>query len=344
MSDKESIFKSSARSFFRSFFGFVGFLFGLVLVIIVIAYAMDLSNETKTSLKVLPNDRDEKEDLKSSGPVLLRIDIDDVIGLNKIKPEAIELQLFDSRRGKLKENRVKGILIHMNSPGGGVIESDDIYRALLEYKEKYKVPIYVYVDGLCASGGMYIASAADKIYASPVSVIGSVGVYEGPFFNVYELMQKIGIKSLTIKEGKGKYSLSPFNPWKEGEEKPRREIVEAIYQRFINVVTQARPTISKEKLIEDYGAKIYVAKEAKQLGYIDEAGVSYNETLRALKTASGIKAKDSYQVVRLLPPREYFSNLAPFSLFKTIKNLISSPQEEISQQPCLYMYDPKIDG
>ncbi len=335
----ETIFKSSLRSFFRSFFSFVGFAFAFIVFIIGIALLMDMSDETTTTAKVLPNDQGEKESLKSSGPVLLRIDIDDVIGLNKIKSDSIELQLFDSRRGKL-DKRVKGILLHMNTPGGGVIDSDNIYRALKEYKQKYNVPIFAYVDGLCASGGMYIASAAEKIYASPVSVIGSVGVYEGPFFNVYELMENIGIKSLTIKDGKGKDALSPFSPWKEGEEKPRREIVEAIYQRFVNIVSEARPGLSRDQLINDYGAKIFIADEAQKLGYIDEANVSYNETLRLLKNAAGIKEKESYQVVRLIPPREYLAGLSPLSFLGMLKSWIFHGGNSLKNQPYLYLYNP----
>ena len=68
------------------------------------------------------------------------------------------------------------------APGGAADDSVGIYRALCEYKKKYNVPIYAFVDGLCASGGMYIACAADKIYATPSSVIGSVGVIMGPLF------------------------------------------------------------------------------------------------------------------------------------------------------------------
>ncbi|GAB4189459.1 MAG: S49 family peptidase [Simkaniaceae bacterium] len=336
---RETICKSSLRSFFKALFAFAGVSAGLFILIIGIALLINLSDETTTTLKVLPNDEGKKESLKSSGPVLLRIDINDVIGLGGIKSDSIELQLFDSRRGKL-DNRVKGILLHMNTPGGGVIEADNIYRALQEYKKKYKIPVYVYVDGLCASGGMYIAAAAEKIYASPVSVIGSVGVYEGPFFNLYELMQKIGIKSLTIKEGKGKDSLSPFNPWEKGEEKPRKEIVDAIYQRFVNILTEARPNLKRENLINEYGAKVFIAAEAQKLGYIDEAGISYNETLRALKKASGIGEKEYYQVVRLVPPKEYFSNLAPFTFFNFFKTIFKPTGKSMQNQPFLYLYNP----
>jgi len=339
MEKRISLVASAFRSLFNTLFGFIGFSIGLIALILFFAYLSEHADETKTSLKVLPNAEGEKEPLRSSGPVLLRIDIHDVIGLGKLKPESVELQLFDSRRGKLKDDRVKGILLHMNTPGGGVIESDDIYRALEAYKEKYKVPIYVYVDGLCASGGMYIASASSKIYASPVSIIGSVGVYEGPFFNFYDLMEKIGVKSLLVKEGKGKDALNPFRPWKEGEQQPLQEIAEAVYQRFLNILTEARPMLNKKALINEYGAKVFIAEEAQKLGYIDQADVSYNDALRALKMASGIKEGASYQVVRLVPPREIF-NLSSASVLSWMKSFVMTSPKKSFEQPFYYLYQP----
>ncbi|MFI5264393.1 MAG: S49 family peptidase, partial [Candidatus Kapaibacterium sp.] len=89
----------------------------------------------------------------------------------------------ESQEGDFKNNRVKGILLYMDTPGGYSTDSDTIYRLLMEYKKQYKVPIYAYVDGLCASGGMYIAITADKIMASDTSLIGSIGVIAPTFMN-----------------------------------------------------------------------------------------------------------------------------------------------------------------
>src|SRR5690606_22323692 len=115
----------------------------------------------------------------------LQINVHGVIGDAKsgIDTKMAQNILLDSRTGDFKNERGKGILLHMNTPGGTVVDSDNIYRMLKTYKERYKVPVFAFVDGLCASGGMYISCAADKVYAGPASIIGSVGVIIGPFFN-----------------------------------------------------------------------------------------------------------------------------------------------------------------
>ena len=114
--------------------------------------------------------------LPSSAPVILRINVHGIIGEPHLNQDEFENLLLDSQEGMFHNNRVKGVLLHINTPGGTAIDSDGIYRALMKYKATYEIPIYAYVNGICASGGMFIASAADKIYATPESMIGSVGV------------------------------------------------------------------------------------------------------------------------------------------------------------------------
>ena len=99
--------------------------------------------------------------------------------------------LTESREGTFKDDRVKAILLDINSPGEHGHYANGMYRALKEYKQKYKVPIIAYVDGLCASGGMYVAAAADEVYASDVSLIGSIGVITPSFFNVYKALKNL---------------------------------------------------------------------------------------------------------------------------------------------------------
>ena len=197
----------------------------------------------------------------------------------------------------------------MDTPGGTVTDSDAIYRALMEYKQKYKIPIYAFVDGLCASGGMYITSAADKIFATSSSVIGSVGVIIGPMFNVSQLMDKYGVHALNITAGKDKDMLSPFRPWKEGEDSSLRAITEALYQQFLSIVTSARPHLDKDKLINTYGAQIYDAALAEQYGYIEAANSSYSSALAALASVAQLE-EHHYQVFQISPPHFFFSDLA----------------------------------
>src|SRR5690348_5031821 len=194
---RESIFVSAVRSFCTSFAAILGILVGIVLIVFVLLMFSTPDILPKKSDLTVAADANGNRDLFSqSVPVMLKIDIQGVIGVKVLVEDKFTNMLLYSREGMLDHDRVKAVLLCINSPGGTVTDSDGIYRALMKYKEKYQVPIYAYVDGLCASGGMYIASAADKIFATSSSIIGSVGVIIGPSFNISQLMDRYGVQSL----------------------------------------------------------------------------------------------------------------------------------------------------
>jgi protease-4 len=256
----------------------------------------------------------------------------------KLDAEIIENILLDSRTGMLAADRVKAILLHFNTPGGTVVDADAIYEMLLNYKATYKVPIFGFVEGLCASGGMYIASATDQMFAGPASMIGSVGVIIGPFFNVSAVMDKVGITAKTITQGLDKDMMSPFRPWKEGEDASIQAVTAFMYQRFVDVVTKARPQLDRTKLVEQYGAQVYDCVTAAQYGYIDHAMSSRSDALKALLASAQIDG--SYQVVSLIPKNPWLSGLvsgrSPL-LTGRMEHSLDHIAFRIQQQPC-YLY------
>ncbi len=307
---RESIFVGALRSFCVSIGVILGLAIGVGIVVLGVSFIVGPQYlPPKSQPIIMPDAHGERTVLPGNAPAILRIDFHGVIGMGDLTADKIRNILLDSREDLLKGNRVKGVLLHMNTPGGASDDSDEIYRALLDYKAKYNVPIYVYVDGLCASGGMYISCAADKIYASPSSVIGSVGVIMGPTFNFSEAMSKFGVGALTITEGKDKDTLNPFRPWKPDEDASIRPIIVALYDRFVSIVASARPLLTREKLVNEYGAHVFIAKQAEELGYIDKACVDYTRTLQALTLEAKIGEKEKYQVVQLVPPHPFFTGL-----------------------------------
>jgi protease IV len=307
---RESIFVASIRIFCSSFAAILGVIIGIILIFIIISFFSGPKIYPEKSLMQIEPDANDRVELLSEGsPAILRMDFHGVIGDGDITSQKIEKILRESREDMLKNDRVRAVILHMNTPGGEVSNADGIYRALLEYKQKYKVPIYAYVDGLCASGGMYIACAADKIYATPTSVIGSVGIILGPAFNFSQAMDKIGMQSLTLTQGKDKDMLNPFRPWQEGEYESLEAILASLYDQFLNVVSSARPKLSKEKLTNDYGAQVYVSGEAQTLGYIDVACSSYSAALSDLVKEAGIPEDQHYQVVTLEIPHSLIAQL-----------------------------------
>ena len=307
----ESIFVSALRGFFKSFAVVIGIGVALLLLILGIS-ALSNSIETpdKSTLKLSSDANWNRKLLPDSSPVILRIDLTGVIGTGNNKIDKFREMLLTSREGALSGNRVKGIFLYINSPGGLATEISSIYQILKQYKEKFHVPIYAFVDGISASGGMYISCAADKIYATEQSIIGSVGVRLGPNFNVSDAMDKWGVKTLTLTEGKNKDALNPFRPWKEGEDAAFKAIMQSSYAQFLDVVISNRKNMDKEKLINDYGAKIFSAMQAQEYGYIDDGKASYDETLALLAKAAGIKEDAKYQVVAISPRQSVLKDLS----------------------------------
>ena len=168
---RESLWYVSFRALLVTFFSIIGLALGLIPFFIIIGgfTTSESEPELKYTVKVAPNAENVRKIMPDTTPVILKLNVAGVIGVDSLTMEAIRQVLVESREDTLKNDRVKAIILYMESPGGSAIDSDGIYHALKAYKEQYKVPVYAYVDGMCASGGMYIACAADKIYASDVS-------------------------------------------------------------------------------------------------------------------------------------------------------------------------------
>ncbi len=298
---RDSILYSAIRALIVAFCVVIGLSLGVVFTTVFVGAlsgnATDGKLTTVNTEEILPNAEGQREVLSSDAPVILQLNIDGVIGLENLTNKSVRQQLVESREGDFKNNRVKGILLYINTPGGTVTDADGIFRALSTYKEKYKIPIYAFVDGLCASGGMYVALSADKIFASDTSLIGSVGVIAPTFLNFTKLLDKVGVDALTITAGKDKDAMNPLRPWKPGEDANYRQIIEFYYDHFVELVTSHRTAISKEQLVKDYGAKIFPAPIAKEHGFIDFSGVSLSETIKELTTAANVS--ENYQVIKL---------------------------------------------
>lgn len=301
MTDRpESILRSAIRSFIVTLcigFGIVVLFIPIFLIIGGVSSLKEEMPKREFKEKILPDAEGKRSFLAAKKPRILQVNIHGIIGTEKLNASKIREMLVESREGDLKNNQVKAIFLSINTPGGTVVDANGIYHALKSYKEQYKVPIYAFVDGLCASGGMYVALAADKIYATEASVVGSVGVILSTFPNFADALDKIGIFTETISAGKGKDAMNPFRKWKKGEANNFEMLTDYFYQQFVDLVVANRPRMSKEKLINDYGAHVFPASIAEEHGYIDVSNSSRKNALTDLVKASGIVGK--YQVVAL---------------------------------------------
>lgn len=297
---RDSIFYSSIRSFCVTIAAILGIGVGLTLLILFLGLISGKSQELETTYtpEIIADAEGKRKSLSSDVPVILKLNVTGMIGAGSLTKEAVRQQLVESREDSLKDNRVKGILLYINSPGGTVVDADGIYHTIKTYKEQYKVPVYAYIDGLCASGGLYVAMAADQIYSSDSSIIGSIGVIAPSFFNLTDLLEKIGVQSLTLSAGKGKDELNPFRKWKADEGENVKSLIDYFYNSFVDIVVRNRPEINKEKLVNDYGANIFNPEQAKEYGFINASGKSYRETLKELVSKLDLK-DENYQVIEL---------------------------------------------
>jgi len=201
-------------------------------------------------------------------------------------------QIISSKRAiaQLKEFReddsIKGIVLRIDSPGGVVGPSQEIYR---EVSKTIKVKkIIVSMGSVAASGGYYIAAAADGIMANPGTITGSIGVILG-FANYQELLNKIGIKTVVIKSGKYKDIGSPGRPMKSEEEKILQDFSDSIHQQFIHAVADGREmAVSKVKKFSD--GRIFSGEQALNLGFVDRLG-NLEDAIKWAGDINGITGK-----------------------------------------------------
>jgi protease-4 len=170
-----------------------------------------------------------------------------------------------------KDKNTQGVVMRINSPGGSPVQSQAIFDEMRRLRHKYPaIPLYVVVEDLCASGGYYIAAAADKIYVAKSSIVGSIGVRMDSF-GVVGLMDKLGIESRQITAGKNKALLDPFKPMEEEHRKIATGLVEEIHAQFIAAVKEGRGKRLKETP-DMFSGLIWTGAKSVELGLADGIG------------------------------------------------------------------------
>jgi protease-4 len=183
---------------------------------------------------------------------------------------------------KIKNNAdVKAVVLRIDSPGGSVAPSQEIYEELIKLREKKT--IVASFGSVAASGGYYIASAAHKIIANPGSITGSIGVII-EFANIEELIGKIGLKSVVIKSGKYKDILSPTREIESAELGLIQGVIDSIHSQFIDAVALGRD-IEREKIAAIADGRIFSGEQAKEQGLVDELGNLQDAIKRAAEIA-----------------------------------------------------------
>lgn len=212
-----------------------------------------------------------------------------------------------------KQGNIKAVILRIDSPGGGVAPAQEIYREIQRVRKKK--PVVAYMGNVAASGGYYVASAADKIVASPGTLTGSIGVIMR-FSNWEELLKKLGVDMVVIKAGQFKDIGSPNRKMTKEEQDLLDQVVLDVHEQFIKDVAAARKLpIERVRAIAD--GRIMTGRQAKELGLVDELG-NFKDAVEMAKKLANIKGE-----VNLTKAREKKSSLWEFLLEGVVRGILN---------------------
>jgi protease-4 len=183
-----------------------------------------------------------------------------------------------------KDNAIKAVVLYVNSPGGSIVASDEIYRKV----EDLNKPVVVCMGELAASGGYYVSAPAKRIFADPQTLTGSIGVIS-MFLNFEGFMEEHGIEVTVIKSGKMKDEGSPFRAMTEEERAVWQAIIDQAFDRFVSIVAEGRglPVAEVEQIAD---GRIYTGLQAQEMGLVDELG-DLQDAINAAAELGGIEGE-----------------------------------------------------
>jgi protease IV len=199
---------------------------------------------------------------------------------------------------------VKALILRINSPGGTVTASDIIYHELKEFKKRNQIKVYAVIMDLAASGGYYIAMAADKIIAHPTSITGSIGVIAlKPTIN--GLMEKLGVGVDVVKSVDKKDFMAPWRPFTVEERRLFQETIDGFHQRFIEIIAENRPELTIDQIKQFADGRIFDSQKSIDNKLID--GVGYlDDAINSIQKDLGL---ESINVVTYFRPGNYKNNI-----------------------------------
>jgi protease-4 len=201
----------------------------------------------------------------------------------------------------------KGIMLYVNSPGGSVYPTDEMYLKLMEYKENTGRPLYAYFAETAASGAYYMSAAADKITANRNCTTGSIGVYLGPIIDASGLLDRLGVDVEIIKSAENKAMGNSYEPLTDEQRAIYQEYVNECYSQFVDVVAKGR-NMNEETVRQIADGRIYTASQALANGLIDEVS-SFKDAKYTMLKEKELNGCD-FRSVRYEPKKSLYNLLA----------------------------------
>jgi len=195
------------------------------------------------------------------------IDLQGVIAADETSADSVISSLQDA----FDDKKTKGVILRINSPGGSPVQAGQIYDEIKRLRTKHpNIPLHAVVDDICASGGYYVAAAADNIYVDKASIIGSIGVLMDGF-GFTKTMEKLGVERRMLTAGENKGFLDPFSPVDEKQQQYAKKMLEEIHGQFIGVVKDGRGERLKDTP-ELFSGLVWSGEASIELGLADGLG------------------------------------------------------------------------
>jgi protease IV len=195
------------------------------------------------------------------------IDVQGVISADDSSADSVISSLQDA----FDDNKTRGVILRINSPGGSPVQAGQIYDEIKRLRAKHPdIPLHAVVDDICASGGYYVAAAADNIYVDKASIVGSIGVLMDGF-GFTKTMEKLGVERRLLTAGENKGFLDPFSPVDEKQQQYAKKMLEEIHGQFIGVVKEGRGKRLKDTP-ELFSGLVWSGEASIELGLADGLG------------------------------------------------------------------------
>jgi len=330
--------------FFNTFFKIFGFLSAIIVFLVIIALSsIFLKNSNDYNFSYYSGDKKIDQNIaimKISGPIISNpTKINNFNIFNQI--EVIYPSLIKKFLKELENNNTLALIISLDSPGGSVTASNEIFNQIVKFKQQNKIPVYFHSKNILTSGGYWIALSGDKIYSEYGAIIGSIGV-KGPDWIYYNSPTALssgflgnsvespnGIQLYSNTAGKSKDIFNPFRAPNDQEKLDLQKIVDDIYDDFINLVSSKRK-IEKNYLKNQIGAMIFNTKQAK-LNYLVDDQKNIDEIISII--FKDLKIDSAKIISNEISNKSNFLNLT-YDIFFTNKNTFNNYKLKIKNQYC----------
>lgn len=247
------------------------------------------------------------------------------IAIVELEGEIISTDALVRQLKKHRESRsIKAIVMRVNSPGGGVVPSQELYEEVRKTRNSGK-PVVVSMGSLAASGGYYVSCGGSRIVANPGTLTGSIGVIS-EFLQLQDALGKLGVGVKTIKSGALKDAGSPVRKMTEVDQRYFQELMDDVYQQFVQVVERER-RLSHEKVISLADGRVFTGEKAVELGLADTLG-TYEDAIRIAAQLAGIKGEPT--IVRERKRQTLWE-----TLFGDVVQSVTDLKHEILERPVL---------